>query len=218
MPLGGYTNDTLLCSKKYESPNTLVEAEDHYLNYGHDVQIEAGLDYYPLDNLAMEFSFSLTGGLPLIKVKYEHSDGNIKYTETYKRNMIGFDIKLIPHIDAFTIVDLYIGLGAGLHFAFLNIENTDTLDHKFEGYFKTSPAIALDLPLSEKVTAFFEASFKQMSFKLKSRQTTDNSTEIIFEKDSENNPAPIRIPGSNLGLRIGIRLQIIKMEREQGVY
>ena len=104
------------------------------------------------------------------------------------------------------------------------IENTDTLDHKFEGYFKTSPAIAfsglmgLDLPLSEKVTAFFEASFKQMSFKLKSRQTTDNSTEIIFEKDSENNPAPIRIPGSNLGLRIGIRLQIIKMEREQGVY
>ena len=120
MPLGGYTNDTLLCSKKYESPNTLVEAEDHYLNYGHDVQIEAGLDYYPLDNLAMEFSFSLTGGLPLIKVK--------------------------------------------------------------------------------------------------SRQTTDNSTEIIFEKDSENNPAPIRIPGSNLGLRIGIRLQIIKMEREQGVY
>lgn len=191
LPLGGFTNDTLLCSKKFEYDSVnqqyeFTEAKDHYLNYGHGVQIEAGLDYYLLNNLSMEFSFSLTGGLPLIKVKYEHPDGNIKYTETYKRNMIGFDIKLIPHIETITAFDLYLGVGAGLHFAFLTIENTDKKTFKYEGSFKTNPAISFtgllgfDLPLSEKVSAFFEASFKQMSFKLKSRQTTSSPTEIIY--------------------------------------
>ncbi len=217
IPMGGYTEGDLI------SVNSSGDEKDHYLNYGQGIQMKLGADYFITHNIGMQFSFCYTGGLPSIKVVVDDDDDN--FTEKYKHNTFGVNIMLVPHFEAFQLLDMYTGLGIGVTFASLNIDNDDKENYPNEGYFKTSPALTFsgilgtDVSLNDKWNLFFELSFDQMSFRLKSRKETDeNSSQIDYVKDSDTSPAPIKIPGSNFGLRVGIRVAILDLAKTPEVF
>jgi hypothetical protein len=56
---------------------------------------------------------------------------------------------------------------------------------------------------------FAEISFDAMSFKAESIQSTSSPDEVTYDKDNNTLEPPPRIPGSNFGINIGIRLMIL---------
>ncbi len=219
IPIGGYFVDS---SEIYENVTDLTpkETEDHYLNYGHGLKINAGVNYNISNYLCMRFGFNYTFGLPSIKVKYKKGDE--EYTEKYKRSLFGVNIMLTPRFEAFGLLDMYAGVGIGISFAFVKIESTQ--DDSNEGEIRTSPGLTFnglmgtDFRLNDKFTVFGELSFNQMSFKTQSRKYTDSVEQDDFNKDSNTSSHLIKIPGSNFGLCLGIRLKILHLEKTPEVF
>ncbi len=225
-PIGGHLLDSTSQTFKSVSDATPYEVEDHYLNYGFGIKADAGVNYLLTNYLGMRFTVSYTGGIPPIhvEVKYEDND-NAGFTEKYKRNMFGFNVMLLPRFELFELFDMYGGPGIGLFFAFLKRENNNNDgNHEYEGEIRTIPALSFhgligtDLPLNDKLTLFGELSFSQMSFKAKSRTDTDKADNIDFNKDSNTSPAPFKIPGSNIALRIGIKMTVMHLAKTPEVY
>ncbi len=198
-----------------------IEVKDHYLNYGKGIQIEGGLNYLILESVAFRLACSFTTGIPSLKVEYENpnnpGDFGTDFTETFKYNLLGFKVMLIPRFELLGAIDTYAGVGFGLFFTFLKIDNDDKQRYSYEGHIKTKPTVALhgllgaDYPLSDLISAYFEFSFDEMSFTTKSRVYTadhDGGTQEDYVKNSNESSEPIKIPGSNIGLRLGIRFHI----------
>lgn len=222
LPLGGYyLKEEIDQSQKYDANNQLIEIKDHYLNYGYGLKIEGGGDYFLMKNLGVQLCFSYILGLPSIKVTYDKPNAiseSKKYTQTYKRGMLGVKLMLIPRVHATEKIDMYTGLGIGMFFTSLKIDNDDKQYFRHEGSIETKPGLALsgllgaDYSLNNKISAFLELSFDQISFKIKKRTYTQNGSQHDYEKDQIGSFAPESIPGSNIGLRIGIRFIVLNME------
>jgi opacity protein-like surface antigen len=210
IPIGGHFLDS---SKK---------AEDYYLNYGHGLKINAGVNYNFTNYLGMRVAFNYTAGLPSIKIDYE--DQISEYTETFKRNLFGIKVMLVPRFEAFDLFDMYAGIGIGLFFTSLKIENSDKANYPYEGERRTKPALSFnslvgaDFALNDRFTLFGELSFDLMSFNTKSMKPTDSKTQTDFVKDSNSSEHPIKIPGSNFGISIGMRVTILHLEKTPEVF
>lgn len=218
IPIGGFFIDS---SETYRNVSDITPSstEDHYLNYGHGLKIYAGVSYHISNNLGMRFGFNYTAGLPSNKVEYDSPSE--KYTEKYKRNLFGLQLMILPRFEALGLFDMYAGAGIGFHFTSLTITKDNTSS---EGEIRTSPALSFhgvlgtDFPLNDKFTLFSEVSFDQMSFNTKSRKDPDGVAQEDFNRDSNSSPHPIKIPGTNVGLSIGLRLTLFRLEKSPGVY
>ncbi len=210
IPIGGHFLDS---SK---------EAEDNYLNYGHGLKINAGVNYNFTNYLGMRVGFNYTAGLPSIKIDYDEPLS--EHTETFKRNLFGIKVMLIPRFEAFDLFDMYAGIGIGMFFTVLKIESSDKTNRHYEGEIRTNPALSFnsligaDFALNDRFTLFGELSFDLMSFNTKSMKATDSESQIDFVKDSNTSQHPIKIPGSNFGISIGMRMTILHLEKIPEVF
>lgn len=216
IPVGGY-NEVALDDQTISSSGQTEQVKNHYLNYGHGWQFRLGGDYFLADELSMQFAFNWTAGVPSIKVKFDDEQFDIHYTETYNRNLFGFNVLIVPHFEMFELLDMYSGIGIGLSFGSLKFENSDKENFEYEGYFKTKPGLTFsamlgsDFELSDKLTLFGEVSCDMASLKLKSRRNTNSATQIDYVKDSNSNPAPVKLPVSNVGIRVGVRWELFNL-------
>jgi len=217
LPAGGYT-DTFLCSREYNSGNEFKKEVNHYLNYGKGLQVVTGFEYYFQKILSMRLSLCYTKGFPPLEVSYVHADGNIRFKEEYTGDMFGINLKLIPHVPINKSASFYAGAGAGCYYALLSIapvSNNDTTATFENGSLRTSPGLGLngvlgiDYFFTGRTAVFFECSFDQISFNLEQRKNTNGSV-IDYKKDSPDSPAPVKIPGSNVGFRLGIKITLVK--------
>ncbi|MFW5960733.1 MAG: hypothetical protein ACOCSE_06400, partial [Chitinivibrionales bacterium] len=96
----------------------------------------------------------------------------------------------------------------GLYFASADIDG-DT--NPYNGYMDFRPAISLsgmigaDYPISGTTSLFAEVGFRYMSFELKESRDTNEATPVEYNKDAVNSPPPEKYPGSNFGIRIGVK-------------
>lgn len=196
---------------------TAIEVKDRYLNYGYGLKIDAGVDYLLMENLSLQAGVVWSGSVPRLRITYESPSDT--WTETYHRAIFGLKAAVRPEFRVLELLDMYTTFGAGLFFSTLSIENDDD-DYVAEGYIKTKPAIAFlgglgaNWPVTDMFSLVGELFTEQMSFKTKERRTTDpDDNPVQSERNSEvlNSDVvepPTKIPGSNWGLKVGIRYWI----------
>jgi hypothetical protein len=137
--------------------------------------------------------------------------------------MFGFKIMVLPRFEAFDLFDMYGGIGIGLSFAWLNVESDrEDIATVYDGEIRTKPGLTFngligsEFPLSDRIAIFGEVSFDMVSFTVKSQKVTTDPDQINYVKDSNTADGPFEIPGSNVGLKIGVNLTIVKGSQSSG--
>lgn len=217
VPIGGYLLGT---SVEVNDALVIVKAEDHYINFGHGIKIDLGTNYYISNYLGMRIGLSYTGGAPKNKITYKDANDSSS-TEKYSRRMIGLKAMIVPRFEMFGLLDMYAGVGLGLSFAGVKIKSEEGAS---DGKIKVKPGFSFngllgsEFPISKRLSFFGELSFDAVSFTMKSKIGTGNPSQTDFEKDSNTSLAPNKIPGSNLGFRVGINFNIMTVENKAEVF
>jgi hypothetical protein len=201
--LGGFYQGSL----ETMSGGVVTDRKDQYVNYGEGIKLEAGAQYRLMDHLDCQGVLGYTWGVPVIKV----TNGN--QTETYSKSMFGIKVLAMPKVQVLDLIDVYAGFGFGLFFGFMSWENPATA---FKGEYKTNPAFAwcgslgAEYPIMTELIAYGELGMEMMNFNVMRSRSTDSSLEMVYEQNSTalNIRPPLKIPGSNIALRVGVRFPI----------
>jgi hypothetical protein len=201
--LGGYYQGSLIKL----SGGVISERKDQYINYGEGIKVEAGAHYRLMDHLGCEGVLGYTWGVPTIKTS------NGMETETYSRSMFGIKVLAMPQVQVLDLIDVYAGFGFGLFFGWMKWVRPSSA---FEGEYKTSPAFAYcgslgaEYPIIPELILYGEIAIEQMNFNVLRSRTTDSSVEQVYEQNSTANNIlpPLKVPGSNVALRAGVRFPI----------
>jgi hypothetical protein len=219
-------------SETYSADFDLVSKEDIYASGGKGFKIDGGVQIAAMKSVAIR----LGGGfskMPAIEEK-DTFPGSTE-TATANFSFLHVDALLLVKTDLGSAT-LYGGAGGGLFFGSGSTEynerdGSDQSVAKYEGGF--DPALGfigvagIELPLgASNMGLFIEANLQQVSFLLteeKIVKATENGRDVLsqvdldfdtpgrqtvykFEKDSTTKDAPEVIQGSNIGLRVGLRL------------
>jgi len=202
---------------------TLVSRKDHYQNFGQGIKIEAGMDYLASEKLYVQAGFSYSIGVPIIeqKITAVGTSTDIKYSWS----TIGIKALAKPTFQLLDLFDVYAGFGIGLYFAISScdikvvagsVENTAKGEDSNNPAFAIIGSLGLEYPIVENVIAFFEVYSEQMSFTTTKTEYTHSSFSTgpytnhteYYQKDVTDREPPPKIPGSNVALRIGVRVPI----------
>ncbi len=205
---GGYTNETLFRSFT-QTDEGVRNVEDHYFNYGRGIKFDVGGWYALMEDIGVQGAIGLSFGVPDYNIEQEIND--INYELEYNFFVFSIKAQIVPRFTVIQLLDMYIGVGTGLYFAGLSYEGDE------EGSFDSRAALGFngmvgaDLPIMDDLSVFGEIGFEQVSFTLEQQEITRTNFPdreegtFPFERDSQNLSAPPKIPGSNWGIRIGIR-------------
>ena len=183
--------------------------EDAYLNCAKGITLQAGGSLAVMPHLSA--MVTLNGSFAAPRATYENQIAAYANIDTYHMTTFGLDIALQPSFRLFDLLDCDAFIGAGLHFASIDIEGSNLNFNQQEGYIDVNPAFALiggigaSLPLTEKLSLRAVVDFKDVAFKVaETRQTNNGASQVLYDKDNGNQPAPYRISGSTLGIKLGL--------------
>ena len=195
----------------------LTRKKDNYLNYGAGMKIDAGVFVPIMDHVAVTAGVTYTAGTPKMRVHRE-SPG-YERTDTYTRNTLGIKALVLPTFRVIELLDVHIGVGAGVFFAGTAIagETSSALEPLYTGSIETRPTpglcalVGADYPLTDRITLFANMEFEALRFTVTSMTTTSSNSVIHFRRNATaaNEYTPPRIPGTNWGLKIGTRFDIM---------
>lgn len=195
--------------------------KDKYLNYGNGFKLDFGARYSLMNDLNAQAEFDMSFGVPKFEVVNKASITDS--TETFKRNMYGIKISVVPEFEVLELFTMYTGVGIGFFWNSLHFtrnETTSGFNIREEGKIVSSPALGFtgflgaDFPLTKRITLFGQLGFDVVSFKWKEKVVEDatNDSRIgthIFRNDDRSNPPPPKVPGSNWQVRAGVRFGIL---------
>ncbi len=207
-----------------------IERKDRYLNYGQGLKIDVGIQYFMMENVALQAGFIYTPGVPGLTTEYRNDytllgiQGFIDSTVEYHRNMFGVKAMIVPRFEIFELLNMHTGVGVGFYWNTLGYEITrkssaDTTTRTEEGSIKSAPSlgfnglIGVDYPISDLLSLFGEIGFDMTSFRW-TKQMIDNTEfnratgSYNFEKNTPNQRPPLRVSGSNWRLSVGVRYAI----------
>ena len=210
------TGGQVFSSHTYDD-NTLTERKDNYFNYGQGIKLEAGIQYFMMENVALQLAFGFSGKVPRLEIQNNHNFTNAALLDSsisinYRSSLFGLKVLVVPRFEILELLNMYTGVGIGFFWNSLSYERSKTIGtnvDNFDGKIKSSPALGLlgllgiDIPLSDLMAVFGEVAFEQLSFKWRKR--IEDGLTINYEKDAANLDAPLRAPGSNWQIRAGIR-------------
>lgn len=207
--------------------NNLVSRNDQYFNLGRGFKIDFGFDYFAMDNVSIQGAMAFSVGVPSFKFDSSTTENARKVNTEYKPSTFGIKVLVVPRFEILELLDMYVGVGTGLYFGKYEYEYTSRSTENVitsKGVFKTTPSlgflgqIGFDYPILDMMSIYSEIGFDMMSFALTSKKvdeaspiTDDNKPNSIIpiEKDITNGRIdPIKIPGSNMQLRLGVRMGI----------
>jgi hypothetical protein len=208
--------------------------KDYYMNMGQGLKFEAGVGYMATPNFEARFSADFNIGLFAPKIEAKTLDKNdpkiVLGTEIkdYSYWSWGVRAMAVPWFELLEMLDMYIGTGLSLNFAYGTEDSTfrypDNATDNTVYETRFSPSLGLCgvvgfiLPFSEVTDFFGELQFESKSFtlnkkRLKTSQLSERfpgtpPTDISYKKNDSNlgiDNALSLIPGSNWGLRVGLR-------------
>jgi len=208
---------------------SIVNKDDNFLNFGRGIKLEGGASYRLMDHLAGQASVCYNFGVPGIKQETITSIGAAtnSLTQEYSFSTLGVKALLKPSFQVLDLIDVYTNFGIGLDFAFSSVQVTqnNTGVGEYHATIKDSnwPAIVFigalgaDYPLGTSMILYGEIYCESMSFMTSKQEISDSNfptgtpyaTKVInYEKDATDRSTPPETPGSNLGIRIGVRFPI----------
>jgi len=228
-PLGGYTsdNDIFRLQESNTSNASVLDVKDHYLNYGRGIDLDAGIFLPLMENIEAQVGLSFTGGAPNTEVEIKTTAGTTVTQDVYNyhHSLLGIKAIALPRFRVVELFDAYLGIGVGLLLSFSSDEHTrtttvgpltTTVDDENSDTF-TRPVLAfigkagLEYPVTGKLSFIADISFEQMRVKITESSNKDqfDAAERNHIKDDTNDPAPVKIPASNLGISLGVRFPLM---------
>jgi len=209
-----YTQETAISPQE--------DVKDRFFNYGSGVKLDAGCQYYLMENLALQGSFGYSVGL---QFKDEKAiNGVSTTTTTFHRHLFGLKALVVPRFEVLDLLDLYAGAGLGFFWnacPFKTTVKTTPGTQEASGKIISHPALGLlgefgvNYPLNDKLTLFGEVGFEQISFDLgkyvveKSNLSLTSTGTQYYSKNDANNLDPKNVPGSNFQIRAGVRFTLL---------
>ena len=202
-------------SSETDNGNTTVT--DRFFNYGSGFKFDVGCQYFMMENVALQPSFSYSVGIPF---KEEDITSLLTTTTTYGRHLFGIKLQVVPRFEVLGLIDMYTGIGMGFFWnarPFKIVAESGNVTQEVTGKITSKPALGFlgtlgaDYPLNDRLTLFGELGFEQTSFTLDKYVITkpDNQTIYYSENDSNtNNLDPQKVPGSNFQFRFGVRFAV----------
>jgi opacity protein-like surface antigen len=210
--------------------NNSSSVKDRFFNYGSGFKFDIGCQYFAMENVAIQPSFSYSVGTPVIK---ENITDNTSRVTTYHRHLFGIKLQVVPRFEVLSLINMYTGVGLGFYWnaqPFQDVYKVEGLGieakEEASGKITSKPALGFmgmlgtDYPLNDKLTLFGEIGCEQVSFSLdkfvveKGSIATDTPQRAVgttyYSKDDanpDNNP-PEKVPGTNFQIRVGIRFAI----------
>ncbi len=205
-------------SQERDAAGDVLKVSDHYLNYGQGIKLEIGGEFGILPNVGAEVEVMFTGRVPRTKIEYDSP--TTTWEEKWKQACFGIKLLAVPRFTIFDLLDMHIGFGAGLFFTSLTFTNSDPARGLHEGYVKTRPALAfvgklgVDYPLTDILYLTIDLATEQASFTLTKYRRTDDTTVYLAERNREpytsnNVVRPEKLPGTNLAIKLGIRVAVL---------
>lgn len=183
--------------------------------------------------ISVDLSFGFPS--PNINSTLSSSTGSFDTTSDYSYFSWGIKALVTPHFEILELLDVYVGTGLGLNFATSSYQRSvtvteDNITSRFKATFKNETPAAFGfigvagftLPLSDLLQVFGEARFEPMNFKLKQVSVEDTEGYVIdndinndenrapdpvyYEENVVDRAPPPNIPGTNWGLRAGLKL------------
>jgi hypothetical protein len=204
-----------------------IARKDRYLNYGQGLKIDVGVQYFMMENVALQAGFIYTPGVPGLTTEYRNDytilGGFVDSTVEYHRNMFGIKAMIVPRFEIFELLNMHTGVGVGFYWNTLSYEmtrsNADTTLTE-DGSIKSAPSLGLngllgvDYPISDLLSLFGEIGFDMTSFRwtkqmIKNTEFSNRGTgSYNFEKNTPNQRPPLHVSGSNWRLSVGVRYAI----------
>jgi opacity protein-like surface antigen len=202
-----------------------ITRKDHYLNYGQGMKIDLGIQYFMMENVALQVGFSFSPGVPNLKTEFRNDyliAGNTSFldsTVAYHHNMFGVKAMVVPRFEILELLNMHTGVGIGFYWNTLSYEMTritqDTTQTE-KGSIQSAPSlgfnglIGADYPISDLLSLFGEVGLDMTSFrwtkqKIKDTQFNRSTGSYNFEKNTPNQRPPFRVSGSNWRLSVGVR-------------
>lgn len=223
--IGFKTGGQLFTSITENSLGEKIKEENEFFNYGQGFKIDLGAQYLAMENLGLQLDFEISLGAPGFETDdhlIDTAGARIDSTTEYTRNMYGIKFLVVPRFEVLELITMYTGVGLGFfwnsnHYEITRSEPTGTKTEK--GRIVSSPTLGwtgllgADYPVSDRVALFGEIAFDQVAFKWKKRIVEQSNINeigtIFFEEDDPKNEAPLKVPGSNWQIRIGVRFSIL---------
>lgn len=199
-----------------------TKVEDKFFNYGNGLKFDLGVQYFMMENVALQPSISYSAGIPSFEIVNTTGTSTTTFTENFQ--LLGIKLAVVPRFEILDLLDLYTGVGLSLNISGRSFEKTVSFTNGTQsekGKISAAPALGLlgmlggDFPLSDNLSLFVECAFEQMHFNLdKYEITSTNITgseegKSYYSKDDANNLDPQKTPGSNVQIRFGIRFGIM---------
>lgn len=205
-----------------------IERKDRYLNYGQGLKIDVGVQYFMMENVALQAGFIYTPGVPGLTTEYRNDfnllgvQGFVDSTVEYHRNMFGVKAMIVPRFEIFELLNMHTGVGVGFYWNTLSYEMTRiTADTTLteNGSIQSAPSLGfngllgVDYPISDHLSLFGEVGFDMTSFSwtkqmIKNTEFNRATGSYNFEKNTPNQRPPLHVSGSNWRLSVGVRYAI----------
>ncbi len=223
--MGGYfvgSSNTFL-----DEEEVSASTEDHFLNLGHGVKFELGCGVMLLPFLEARVALDLTQGAPSPTINSFRSidDATQDTVIDYSYSSYGLRVIFAPYFEVFDLVYMYIGTGIVFNSVRsvqeITITTTEpdqlqtaTLVNEIPLAIGFTGVTGFELPLTETISFMGEIRFEQMNHKLM-RQRVDtvfnfpDMRTVTFEQDDVEREPPPNIPGTNWGVRVGLKVWVL---------
>jgi hypothetical protein len=202
-------------SQTIDANNRTIDRTDQYLNYGQGLKIAVAGDVLLMENVYGELECGFTGKMPRTRVKLDDAHNGEKWEEKYRQACFCVKVLAVPTFTVLDLLDTHIGFGVGLAWTTLKFSKSDEQE---DGYVKTRPGLCfagklgVDYPLTDLLALTVDLSTELVSFTVKEWLAAGSNTPVVTERnrssDSNNVARPVKAPGSNVALRVGIRYAI----------
>ena len=206
-------------SLQLETSGTTVA--DKFFNYGSGFKLNVGCQWFLMENVALQPSFSYSVGIPF---KDEDITLTTTTTTTYRRHLFGLKLGVVPRFEVLDLIDMYAGVGLGFFWNSRPFEISEvtevagtsvTQDTTGKITSKPSPGffglLGADFPLNDAFTLFGEIGFEQISFSLDKYVIKEPVGRTgYYSKDDTSNLDPQKVPGSSFQIHVGVRYAVLR--------
>lgn len=206
----------------------LTKTTDNYLNFGSGLQLEGGADIRLMQHLYCQAALCYGNGLwGIDQVVVNESASGLTTTDQYSYSTLGIKLLVKPTFQVLDLFTVYTGFGIGLDFAWLTIHHSDVgpgvnlsarADDGQWPAFAFEGSLGLDYPITRSIIIFGELQCEVMNFMTSQRTITNsnypdgtgwNNQIINYQTNATDRDPPASTPGTNVGIRVGVRFPLM---------
>jgi opacity protein-like surface antigen len=207
----------------------LTSKQDNFLNLGAGLKLECGANIRLMPNLYAQGALCYGNGMWGINNVVENITiaGDDKITDQYVYSTFGIKALLKPTFQIFDLFTAYTGFGMGLYFAGLTIHHSEVgpgvnlsarADDGQWPAFAFEGSLGLDYPITQSVIIFGELQCEVMNFMTSQRTITNsnypdgtdwNNQIINYQTNATDRKTPYSTPGTNVGIRVGVKFPLM---------